>query len=206
MASEMIVKAVRKNMRIAEVPVVQRRALDPGRSPHLRIWRDGWRHLRLLLMLSPRWLFLYPGLILFLAGVLLAGVPILDPVEEGGRLGAYTMMFGSAFVVSGVQVILLSLLAGAFYETVGLTEGRWRSVLHREGAPEAVFVVGLALALLGAAGSVWSLFVWAQAGDAASAVESRLRIAIPSVTLLIVGVQLMFSVCFMALLVTQGSR
>ena len=131
-------------------------------------------------------------------------MPILDPVEEGGRLGAYTMIFGSAFVVSGVQAILFSLLASGFYENIGLAEGHWRTIIHREGAPEAVFAVGLILALLGVAGSVWSLFVWAQTGEADAAIESRLRIAIPSVTLLITGAQLMFAICFMALLVTQG--
>ncbi len=201
LASEMIAKAIRGNMRIAEVPVMQHRAIDPDRASHLRIWRDGWRHLRLLLLLSPRWLFLYPGALLFVAGVVLMAVPIIHLVEEGGGFGAYTMLFGSVFVVSGGQVVLFSLLASAFYANIGLIDGYWRGVIHRKGVPEALFVGGFALALLGMAGSVWSLFVWAQTGTAA--IEARLRVAIPSVALLILGVQLMFSISFLALLVTQ---
>ena len=203
LASEMVVKAIRKDLRIAEAPVTQRRALDPARSSHLRIWRDGWRHLRLLLLLSPRWLFLYPGALLSIAGALLLALPVIYPAEEGGPLGAYAMIFGAAFAVSGAQLIFFSLLADAFYENLDLGEGRWRAIIRREGVSEAVFAVGFLLALLGTAGCVWSLFVWAQSGGPEA--EARLRIAIPSVTMFILGMQLMFSVCFMALLVTQGA-
>ena len=198
-ASEMIVKATRADMRIAEVPVVQRHALDPSRVSHLRIVRDGWCHLRLLLMLSPRWLYFYPGCTLFVAGVLAMLVPILSPVETGGRFGPYTMLFGSAFVVLGVQLAIFSLLASAFCQSIGLSAGLWIARLKSNLA----LATGLVMALLGAMGSIWSLFVWAQ--TVGPDIETRMRVAIPSLALSICGVQLVFSAFFLALLATQGS-
>ena len=203
-ASEMIVKAVQAGMRIAEVAVRQRHALDPDRVSHLRVWRDGWRHLRLLLMLSPRWLYFYPGCLLFAAGALAILAPILYPVEAGGEFGSYTMLFGAAFVVCGVQLIIFSLLANAFCENIGLSDGLWARLNPKSGPIlEGGVVTGLLLVLVGAAGSVWSLFVWAQTGS--PNLELRMRMAIPSVTLLICGVELIFSAFFYGLLVTQGT-
>lgn len=202
-ASEMIVKAARKNMRIAEVRTTQRPALDPDRASHLRVWRDGWRHLRLLLMLSPRGLYLFPGCILLAAGILAMLIPIANPVEAGGRFGSYTMLFGSAFAVCGVQMVFFSFLANAFCENIGLTDGRWTERLQSGRFIEGGIATGLAMVLLGAAGSIWSLFVWAQTGD--PAVELRMRVAIPSITLSIWGMQSIFSSFFLALLVTQGA-
>ena len=201
-ASEMIVKATRKNLRITEVPVTQRPALDPDRESRLRMWRDGWRHFRLLLMLSPQWMFLYPGSVALVAGAVIMALPILNPVEEGGMFGAYTMIFGSAFLVCGVQVVFFSLLANVFCDNVGLGEGRWRTRLSNRPILEGSLALGLCLVLSGLAGSIWSLFIWAQTGGVDP--ETRLRIAIPSVVLLILGVQCMFSGAFLSLLVTQG--
>lgn len=201
-ASEMIVKATLADMRIAQVPVVQRPALDPDRASHLRIGRDGWGHLRLLLMLSPRWLYFYPGCALFVAGVLAMLVPILSPVETGGRFGLYTMLFGSAFVVCGVQLAITSLLASVFCESIGLSARLWIARLKGRPVLEVALVIGLVMVLLGAAGSIWSLSIWAQAHGLG--IESRMRVAIPSVTLSICGVQLIFSAFFLVLL-AQGS-
>ena len=202
-ASEMIVKAVQAEMRIAEVPVVQRSALDPERASHLRVWRDGWRHLRLLLMLSPRWLYLYPGCLLLAAGALAILVPILDPVEAGGDYGSHTMLFGSAFVVCGVQLVIFSLLANLFCENIGLAAGRWSARLRSGRVLDGSLAAGLLMVLLGAAGSIWSLYVWARTSG--PDLETRMRVAISSVTVLICGVQLIFSAFFFALLATQGS-
>ena len=197
-ASEMVIKAAQKNMRIAEAPVVQRRAFDPDRSSHLCTWRDGWRHLRLLLMLSPRWLFLYPGCVLLAAGALAMAAPFLVPAG----FGVYTMLFGSAFIICGVQLAAFHLLAHVFGDTIGFTDGRlWKRVRQRR-VLEPCLATGCALALAGTAGGVWSLFVWAQTGPAV--IETRLSIAIPSVAMLVVGVQTMFSGFLLALIATQG--
>ncbi len=198
-SSEMVVKAARRNMRIAEAPVVQRRAFNPDRSSHLRTWRDGWRHLRLLLMLSPRWLFLYPGCVLLAAGALAMAAPFLVPAG----FGVYTMLFGSTFIISGVQLAAFHLLAHVFGDTIGFTDGRLWNWVRQRRVLEPCLAAGCALALAGTAGGVWSLFVWAQTGPAA--IETRLTIAIPSVAMLVAGVQTMFSGFLLALIATQGA-
>lgn len=194
LASEMIVKAVLKNMRITEVPVSQRPALDPERVSHLKVWRDGWNHLRLLLMLSPRWVFLYPGILMLIAGLFFMTAPIVYPLEAGGIFGAYTMLFGSGFWLCGMQLVTFALIANLFAERIGLSDGSWTSRLLRYRVLEKTLVIGFILALLGIVGSVWSLFVWAQTdgGDVID-IETRLRIVVPSITLLISAVQLIFS-------------
>lgn len=198
MASEMVVKARLRGMRFAEAPVFQRPAFDPARSSHLRVWRDGWRHLRLLLALSPRWLFLYPGVLALALGALALAVPLAYPVEAGGVFGVYTMLFGSAFMVSGAQLTGFALLARVVSEGVGLSAGNLRGRLRDGNFLEFSLLAGLVLALAGAAGGVWSLFVLAETG--AVDVQARLRVAIPSVTALVLGVQIMFSGFLFALL------
>ena len=116
-ASEMIVKAVRKNFRIAEVAISQRPAADADRMPRLRTWRDGWRHLRLLLLLSPRWLFFNPGRIFAIVGAVLVVVPLL----RSDWLGTYAMLFGSGLVVCGAQLVGFALVASVFGERMGFS-------------------------------------------------------------------------------------
>lgn len=198
--SEMIAKAILKNLKITEVPVMQRPALDPERSSHLKIWRDGWNHLRLLLMLSPRWVFLYPGILMLIAGVFFMIVPIIYPL-----FGVYTMLFGSGFWLCGMQLVTFALVANLFAERIGLSDGGWTSRLLRYRVLEKTLVIGFILALLGVIGSVWSLFVWAQtdSGDVVD-IETRLRIVVPSITLLISAVQLVFSGFFTTSIASHG--
>ena len=142
----------------------------------------------------PRWLFLYPGCALLAAGLTAMAAPLLIPAG----FGIYTMLFGSAFIICGVQLAAFHLLAHVFGDAIGFTDGRLRNWVWSRHVLET----GLTLALTGAAGSVWSLFVWAQIG--AAAIETSLIIAIPSVALLVVGVQTMFSGFLLALIATQG--
>ena len=200
LASEMVIKATRGKLRIAEVPVTQRKALDAGRSSHLRMWSDGWRHLRLLLMLSPRWLFLYPGCILLASGLFFMALPIIFPVEAGGRYGAHTSMFGAGFFICGAQIASFTLHASVLAERFGLSEGALGTWGQRHRVLEYGVATGFLLALAGLAGSVWSLWGWAEDVDT----EGRLRIAIPSVAVLMLGVQMTFSAFLLRLLVEQS--
>lgn len=201
-SSEMIVKAIHRKLRIAEVPIVQRRAADPDRISHMRPFRDGWRHLRLLLMLSPKWLFLYPAWLLLAAGALAMAFPIINPVERGGLFGAYTMLFGGAFLVLGAQLVGIYLSARAFYETSGLIEGNLNARLRENNVLETWLAAGILLALAGAAVAAWSLFVWAGGGE----VAFRLRLLIAAVTMMILGVQTMFHGFLISLLAAQAAR
>jgi hypothetical protein len=104
-ASEMVVKATMRGLRITEVPTT----LSPdGRSrpPHLRSWRDGWRHLRFLLIFCPRWLFLYPGAVLFVLGALGMAALLPGPVRLGGiTLDVHSLLYASGAVVMGFQAM-----------------------------------------------------------------------------------------------------
>ena len=201
--SELIVRAVRQNARITEVPVMPLPATDPDRVPHLRTWRDGWRTLRLLLMFSPLWMFLYPGVLLLAAGVIIMSMPLVWRVESGVGFGVYTMLFGAAAFVCGAQLVFFALSASVFFENIGFTTGRWLARLQRVSVLEICLLLGIVLVLAGLAGSVWSLIIWTRTGE--FALEQRLRVAIPSLTLLILGVQVMFNGAFLALLQMRGA-
>src|SRR5207302_8707883 len=113
-ASEMVIKASLKGMRIIEVPVV----LHPdGRSrpPRLRTWRDGWRHLRFMLLFSPRWLFLYPGLLLMMVGSVLELWLLPSAKTVGGiTFDVHTMLYGAAFVLLGFQSVAFATFTKIF--------------------------------------------------------------------------------------------
>ncbi|HLL27747.1 MAG TPA: glycosyltransferase family 2 protein [Xanthobacteraceae bacterium] len=119
-ASEMVIKATIAGLRIAEVPTT----LSPdGRSrpPHLRSWRDGWRHLKLLLNFAPHWLFLYPGAALVGLGVLLTAALLPGPVTVGQlKLDSATILFALAAVLVGAQMVMFYLVAKLHSVSEGL--------------------------------------------------------------------------------------
>jgi glycosyltransferase involved in cell wall biosynthesis len=119
-ASEMVVKATLLKFAMAEVPTT----LWPDgrkRAPHLRTWRDGWRHLRFLLLYSPRWLFLYPGMLLMLVGIVLE-CWLLPSAKTVGRVtfDVHTMLYGAAFVLLGFQAVAFAIFTKRFAVLAGL--------------------------------------------------------------------------------------
>src|SRR5207302_10108016 len=107
-ASEIVVRSTLEGLRIGEVPTT----LSPdrrGREPHLRTWRDGWRHLRFLLLYSPRWLFLYPGAVLLMLGLTLNLWLLPGPRKIGGVvLDVHTLLFGAMAILIGFQSIVFA--------------------------------------------------------------------------------------------------
>lgn len=198
-ASEMIVKAARAKLRVAEVAVSQRPAWDAERVPRLRIWRDGWRHLRLLLLLSPKWLFFRPGVVAVAAGLVLLTVPLF----RRDWLDIYAMLFGAGLVVCGTQLASFAAVARLFGERMGLHVEHAAKWVIRHRVLEWALAGGLALAALGVAGCIWSVWLWAEAGGDATLAEVRLRVAIPSVMALIVAVQTAFSGFLFTLLASR---
>jgi Glycosyl transferase family 2 len=193
-ASEMIVKATLAGWRIAEVPTV----LSPDgrtRAPHLRSWRDGWRHLRFLLMMSPRWLMLYPGACLIGVGVAAQIAILHGPVVIGGvGFDIHTMLYAAGASILGVQLVLFSLLA----RTVGVLKGllpmspplaRFLRVFTLERG----ILLGLLLGLAGLALAIYSVDSWAHARLAALDPATMMRVAIPSVTLMLAGGEIIFA-------------
>jgi hypothetical protein len=193
-ASEMIVKATLAGWRIAEVPTV----LSPdGRSrpPHLRSWRDGWRHLRFLLMMSPRWLMLYPGACMIGIGVAAELAILRGPIViDGVGFDIHTMLYAAGATILGVQLVLFSLLA----RTIGVLKNhlpvsRPLARFLRFFTLERGIVLGLSLALAGLGVAVYSVDTWAHARLAALDPSTMMRVAIPSVTLMLAGAEIFFA-------------
>jgi glycosyltransferase involved in cell wall biosynthesis len=205
-ASEMVVKAQLRELKIDEVPVTLRKD-GRSRRPHLRSWSDGWRHLKFLLTFSPRWLFIYPGLAL-LAVSLAAFVYLLPGFKLLGsaRLGVDTLTFAGFGVVVGVQLATLGLIASIFgvRESYWLSSGRLKRIEKWVTVDRGV-VVGGAMVLAGILGSLAAFWIWASKGYGDLSVEKELRIVVPASVAVVVGVQIVFT-CFLFELFQRPKR
>jgi glycosyltransferase involved in cell wall biosynthesis len=193
-ASEMIVKATLAGLGITEVPTVLH---QDGRSrpPHLRSWRDGWRHLRFLLMMSPRWLLLYPGLALMLAGITAMSVVAVGPIVINGiGFDIHTMLYAAAGLIIGLQLVIFSLIArgiGCIKGTLPLTRN-FRIFLDSFTLERGI-IVGLGIALVGLSLAVYSVQIWLSAQLSILDPRQMMRVAIPSVTMMIAGAEILFA-------------
>jgi glycosyltransferase involved in cell wall biosynthesis len=200
-ASEMVMKASLRSMRISEVPIT----LHPdGRSrpPHLRPWRDGWRHLRFMLIYSPRWLFLVPGLALAVLSALAAVIIFLAPRRIGGiEFDAGTLLVACMGAIVGVQLIAFAGFTKAFAIAEGLLpeDPRFRSALQFITL-ERGLILGLLICLAGAAMLGWSIYLWSQVDFGSLPYPENLRRIIMAVTLIVIGLQVSFSSFFLGVL------
>jgi len=196
-ASEMVVKASLYKMKIAEVPTT----LSPdGRSrpPHLRSWRDGWRHLRFLLLYSPRWLFLYPGMLTMLIGLII--VLWLLPGPQG-IFDVHTLLYGSLAILLGFQAVTFATFTKIFAITEGLIpEDRRLNKLFRYIDLEKGLILGTILLLMGIAGSIYAFFAWVFHAFGPLSPSHMMRLVIPSVTSLYLGFQIILSSFFLSVL------
>ena len=202
-ASEMILKLALKGAELTVVPVTQRRALAFGRNSQIRPLPDGWRHLRLLLAFSPRWSFLYPGCFLLIAGASTIMASLAFPASEGGAFGVFMTLMGAAAAVCGLHAIVFASLSIRFIASAGLT-GERRPARRRRAGAAAFCAAGVALLLVGAAGILWSPLMRATMDDP-SDVYLRMRFAIISFTLFILGFQAVSSGLLRTLL-AYGAR
>jgi hypothetical protein len=205
-ASEMVVKATVHGLKVVEVPTTLRPD-GRHRAPHLRSWRDGWRHLRLLLVFSPRWLFLYPGLLLIALGF--AGMVWLQPAPRmlgGVGLSIHTLLFCGVAIELGVLALSFSIFAKVHAVQAGLLPADERLARFTNRATlERGLLLGLSLALAGVAGSAWAVWQWSLAGLGALVPEQSMRVVIPSATALLVGSQVALA-AFMLEVLMWGRR
>ena len=189
-ASEMIVLSALHGLRFTEVATTLAKD-GRGRPPHLRTWRDGWRHLRFLLLYSPRWLFLYPGSAMLILGAIAMARLFVGPVMIGSTvLDVHSMLYAGALMLLGFQVSAFALFAKTFAITSGLHpahEGMtslWHHFTLERGvlASAVVFVTGLALA-------VSAVLHWRHTGYGPLDPSETMRMVIPSVVLLSLGAQ-----------------
>jgi hypothetical protein len=190
-ASEMVVKATMGNLRVVEVPTTLRPD-GRSRSPHLRTWRDGWRHLRFLLAFSPRWLFLYPALVLFILGAVGLGLLAFGPRELGGvHFETQTMLACATAVIAGIQMVGLCVIARSYATYLGLLPtspllDRWlgRFTLERG------LVFGLVLFAAGIVCFAVAIFHWGSVGFGSLNLPSTIRLPIFAMVLVIAGLQI----------------
>jgi glycosyltransferase involved in cell wall biosynthesis len=200
-ASEMIIKSALNGARIAEVPIVLRPdGRQKGRS-HLRTWRDGWRHLRFFFLFSPRWLFLFPGAALVLAGLAAYALGFPRVRINGVGFDVHTLLFGSVAIICGYQAILFAVLTKVFAMNEGLlpNDERVNALMGRIsletalGVSAAALVVGLSL--LGVAVSDWRAAAYGALDYAVT-----MRKVIPGMTLTVLGVQTTLSSFYLSIL------
>ena len=201
-ASEMAIKGTLKNLKISEVPVTLHKD-GRSRPPHLKPWRDGWRHLRFMLIYSPRWLFLVPGLLLSGLGVVFSAALAVQDVNIGGiQFNVGTLMMACMSVVVGFQLVAFAFFTKVFAIAEGLLpEDPKLSRVFKTFTLERGIVAGLLILLAGLVMFARALWLWKQADfGLLPSTEENLRRLIPAATLILLGIQSVFSSFFMSVL------
>lgn len=207
-ASEMVVCAAIAGLRIEEVPTT----LKPdGRSrpPHLKTWRDGWRHLKFLLMYSPRWLYFYPGLLIAAVGLSLAAALLPGPlrIAPGVTLDLNTYVAGCFMAVTGVQLLTFGVLSRSYAAMTGfLPASRISQKLLASVSIERTALFSLALCAAGLASFGYALFIWMQREFGALADPLIPRLVIGGLTFFVVGVQAFFAAFLLGTLAIPKMR
>lgn len=198
-ASEMLVKATLSGLPVAEVATT----LAPdGRSrpPHLRSFRDGWRHLRFLLLFSPRWLFLYPGLICLATGLFLGALLWQGPVRLSAtvEIDLHTFLVGAMLVIVGLQSVSFAIVGRRFASRYGfIPRSQTFDRVLEFLTLERLLIVAVVLIVIGLAALFWGVGNWASRGFGPLDLSSTMRAMIMAMTTLVAGVQLMLT-AFMA--------
>ena len=200
-ATEMIVKSSNRGAKIAEIPITLHKDGRITRAPHLRTMRDGWRTLRFFLMLSPRWLFLYPGILLILLGLAGTGIALPGLVIQGIHFDVHTLLFAALAILLGFQSIVFAIFTKTFAISEGLLpQGphmkRFFKIMNLERGlllGSASMTAGMAL-LLGAA------YQWRLTDFGKLDYSHTMRLVIPGMTLTALGFQTVLSSFFVSIL------
>lgn len=201
LASEMVIKSVLFGLRVEEVPTILRKD-GRDRPPHLRPWRDGWRHLRFMLLFSPRWLFWYPGLFLMVAGLGVGAVLVQGPLPVGRiTLDVHTLLFAAVAVLIGFQAASFAGLSKFFAIRAGLRQHEpgfedWFRLLTLE----AGLVTGAVLVLSGLSLSLGAVWFWGGQGFGRLQPSETLRWVIPGALCLVLGCQMILTSFFLGVL------
>lgn len=200
-ASEMVVQATLHKLKVAEVPTT----LSPdGRSrpPHLRSWHDGWRHLKFLMMYSPNWTFLYPGIILALLGLIVMGIIEFGQFKVGTVIFSInTMLYASVAFVVGFNAILFSLYSKAYAMNSKFIPTSSKTIdFFEKFTLEKGVVSGVVLTIIGMAISIIAFIIWGNNSFGNLIPETIMKITIPAGMLIIVGIEFVFASFFLGIL------
>jgi glycosyltransferase involved in cell wall biosynthesis len=193
-ASEMVVKATLAHMDLREVPTTLEKD-GRSRPPHLRSFRDGWRHLRFLLLFSPRWLFLYPGMALLWVGLVVGAILLPGPVRYGQVVfDVHTFLVAALCVIVGLQSISFAIMGRRFASRYGFSprSSSYDKVLEAITL-ERVLVAAIVLMLVGLGALLWGVNQWALRDFGRLNLASTLRAVILAMTFMVCGFQLMMS-------------
>jgi len=193
-ASEMVVKSMLSGLKMAEIPITLR---PDGRSraPHLRSWRDGWRHLRFMLLFTPKWLFLFPGLILLFFGTIGFALLTVNPLTIGAiTFDTNTLLVCSAMILTGTQILFFAVFVKAYAtQTRLLAPDKRIQAIFKRNLVEWGIGIGVVF-VFGGVFYIGSTFLyWKSSGFGALSYPDSLRVIIPSVTAIALGVQSIFS-------------
>lgn len=205
-ASEMIVKAALHNLKITETPVVLHED-KRSRPSHLNTWQDGWRHLRFLLLYSPQWLFLVPGVLLMLVGMAGTIVLAIGPLEIGNKkLDVHTLVYTAGFVLLGFQFISFYFFSRLYAAVHGLWPGQEKFLQNftERFSLEKGIAAGAFLFLGGIYLMAKSLFYWRHTHFGNIDPVVVLRWVVPSVALLVLGTQLVMSSFYLSFLTIKS--
>lgn len=199
-ASEMVVKSTMSDFKIAEVPTTLKK---DGRShpPHLNTWRDGWRHLKFLLMHSPNWLFRYPGLILSVIGLVLMVLLTIGPISIGDvTFDIQTLLYSSAMLLLGVNMMLFSVYTETYARRTGFIPMKEPKGLMKIFTLEKGIIFGVLLFIIGIVCSILAVTVWSKLSFGELNPNRSMRLTIPSFTAIVLGAELIFSSFFIGIL------
>ncbi len=200
-ASEMVIKSTLLGLRMTEVPIV----LHPdgrSRAPHLRTWRDGWRHLRFMLLFSPRWLFLVPGVLMFLVGAIVSAILVQHSVVIGGiEFDIQTLYAATLSCLLGYQLIIFALFTKAFAVTEGFhPPPRYYEWIFDYVRLETGVVAGVVATLIGFVMLWMAVAGWREVGFGGLDPRETMRQVVPGGLLMTLGVQTVYSSFFLSIL------
>jgi glycosyltransferase involved in cell wall biosynthesis len=209
-ASEMVVRGRLARLRITEVPTTLKKD-GRSRAPHLHTWRDGWRHLRFLLIFAPRWLFLYPGLALLALGAIGSAALLPGPVylTPSVSIGVHTLLVASISTLIGMQCISFAIIVRRYAAARGLLPAS--DIVNRYLVPltlERVLFIALIIGLLGLGGTIWCVLRWADVGFGPLQYGALISVLTVSVTGIALALQLAFTAFLSAIIEndTYGNR
>ncbi len=200
-ASELVIRATLNGLSRTEVPITLSRD-GRTRKPHLRTWRDGWRHLRFMLLYSPRWLFFYPGALSAVIGFVICIGLMKGPLTIGNiTFDVHTLMAGMTMIVVGWILMSMAVFVRLYASRVGLLKRRdWLENMIDKFSLEYGLIIGACLMLVGIGLYGFGVFVWGKTDFGPLDYQETLRVIIPGTVFIIIGVQVFFSSFIISLL------
>lgn len=191
-ASEMVVKSELNGLKIAEVPTTLSKD-GRSRPPHLRSFRDGWRHLKFLFMYAPNWLLLYPGMFFLLLGFVLGGIIVVDKITINNiNFSIHTLLYCACLIIIGLSILQMYMIVKVFaynHDFLPKNQIDWNHKIKED----RIIALGAGIVMIGIVLSIIALETWKSFSMGDLNAEETMRIVIPAVLCLIVGFQSIFT-------------